>query len=106
MTIRIAVGAAMCLTLAACDLGTVVATEKHTAVITGINPPKHFRITVRDDTGRVMTISVSKHCNSWRSHTRIGMTVPLYYERLVYKDGRRGVRVTNHGLRQLLCGGW
>lgn len=106
MIIRIAAIAAMCIALAGCDMGRVVGTERRAAVITAINPPKHFGITVRDDTGHVQEISVSKHCNSWREHTRVGMKVTVYYDRISYKDGRRGLRVTKRGLRERLCGGW
>ena len=106
MKTRIAAITGICLSLTACDLGKVVAIERRAAVIIAINQPKHFGITVRDATGHVERISVAKHCNNWRSHTRLGMKVTVVYERLVYKDGRRAIRVTNRGLRQRLCGGW
>lgn len=106
MTIRIAMTAAACLALTACgDVGRVVGTERRAAVVVAIDEPKHFGITVRDATGHVQAIQVSKHCNDWRSRTRIGMKVDVYYDRISYKDGRRGLRVTNRGLVRRLCGG-
>jgi hypothetical protein len=108
MIIRnIAIAATACITLTACgDTGRVVGTERRAAVIVSIDEPKHFGVTVRDATGHVQKISVSKHCNQWRSRTRIGMKIPVFYQRITYKDGRRALRVTNRGLEQRLCGGW
>ena len=105
MTIRTAAAALVLLSLAACgDQGRVVGTERRTAVVVAINRPKHFGITVRDATGHVQKISVSKHCNGWQSRTRIGMKLTIHYDRLVYEDGRRALRVSKRGLKRTLCG--
>lgn len=62
--------------------------------IIGINPPKHFYITIRDvETGQVFKdLYISKHCNSWRKGRIWEINT---FKETIYEDsaGKRTVRV-------------
>lgn len=47
----------------------VLNTEYRQYEVIGINPPKHFRLDLKDvKTNRIYeNVSVSKHCNNWRN---------------------------------------
>lgn len=76
-------------------------TETRKFEILEINPPKHFKVTLRDIECDIIfeDISVSKHCNSWRE---------LYVGQVVYL--KVGYYTTNNkyvaeilNIRECLC---
>lgn len=55
--------------------------------IIGINRPKHFRVALQDESGRVFEkVSVSKHCNRWRE-VKLGSVVSLNTVIMTNADG-------------------
>lgn len=55
------------LLLTGCDKRVVESTEVKKYTIVDIKSPKHFRVSLQDESGRIFkTVSVSKHCNRWR----------------------------------------
>lgn len=59
--------------------------KKYTII--GINRPKHFRVALQDESGRVFQkVSVSKHCNRWRE-VQLGSVVTLNTVIMTNKDG-------------------
>lgn len=59
--------------------------KKYTII--GINRPKHFRVALQDESGRVFqSVSVSKHCNRWRE-VQLGSVVILNTVIMTNKDG-------------------
>lgn len=57
----------LCLLLIGCKKAIVESSTIVTYKIIDIKRPKHFRVTLQDQNGRIFqNVSVSKHCNRWR----------------------------------------
>ena len=69
--------------LTGCSHGEVVETTQQTFEVTHVDPPKRFRVTLRNvDTGQVFEdVYVSKHCSRWREvpvGTELTLSVSTY----------------------------
>ena len=53
--------------------------------VTEIDPPKHYRIMMKDTNGYVIK-SASKHCSDWEN-VKEGDKFQISYTRYVYEDG-------------------
>jgi len=63
--------------LAGCEVAEVESRKVVTYKIVDIKRPKHFRVSLQDETGRVFkNVSVSKHCNRWRE-VKLGSMINL-----------------------------
>lgn len=63
--------------LTGCERAVVESTKVVTYKIIDVKRPKHFRVSLQDETGRIYKkVSVSKHCNRWRE-VKVGSTVRL-----------------------------
>lgn len=68
---------AMLVLLTGCEKTVVESQSIQTYTIVDIKRPKHFRISLKDNTGRIFKdVAVSKHCNRWRE-VKVGTVVQL-----------------------------
>lgn len=68
--------------------------------IVSIKPPKHFYVTVKDESTTYPQMYVSKHCNGWEKN-QAGDKVRGRYRELE-TEGRR--RIVIDGMKEQLCG--
>lgn len=65
-------------------------TVEHADVeVTEIDPPKHYRITMKDTNGYIIKSS-SKHCSDWQN-VKVGDRFQINYTMYVYEDGYQAV---------------
>lgn len=80
---------------------TVISSKQKTYEIVDINPPKSFKVDVRDvETGYVYkSIYVSHHCNEWR---KLKLGSRWYFTEVVYQ-GKNSNYVVVEGIKTKLC---
>lgn len=77
------------------DRQVIESTETKKYIIVGINQPKHFRVDLKDETGRIFqTVAVSKHCNRWRE---VQLNTVVYLPTSIMKnesgEGKRWIKI-------------
>lgn len=70
------------------DKTIVESTTIKTYTIVDIKRPKHFRVSLQDERGRIFqTVAVSKHCNRWRE-VKLGTVVQLPTSIMTKESGK------------------
>lgn len=86
--------------------GETVGYETRRVTITDVNPPKHFSVDVRDDSGNEYDdVARSKHCNSWRSRAVVGKSYQIPFRLVRSEEGKVSSVLMKQTLNDLLCGG-
>lgn len=69
------------ISLAGCEKTVIESSKVVNYKIIDIKSPKHFRVTLQDNTGRVFqNVAVSKHCNRWREvqlNTKVSLVTDI-----------------------------
>ena len=93
--------AAIALGLTACGPAPTSHSESRTFEVTDIDPPKYFRVDLKDvETGQVFQrVRVSKRCSAWRKVT-LGSTWTLPVTTYTYEDGEKRVNINARALCQ------
>jgi hypothetical protein len=76
------------LVLSGCEHAVVESREVVTYKIVDVKRPKHFRVSLQDNNGRIFkNLSVSKHCNRWRE-VQVGSMINLTTDVMKLGDER------------------